>query len=144
MRQFIEDTEKDGEEESGTDVSEVNVKEICKVKGTRSDHKHGVSCQEGPRTLNKDAIKALRKLIEDFEDQLQCQNEGSDDSTSDDGQDREPPQEMAVNSIALFPSDEESDEFLPSKEPQLYLCDDWTQPMAAMSRPRELTARERE
>ena len=30
-----------------------------------------------------------------------------------------------------------------SKEPQLYLCDDWIQPMAAMSRPRELTAKEK-
>ena len=74
---------------------------------------------------------------------MQCQNEGSDDSTSDEGQEGEPPQEMAVNSIALFPNDEEGDEFLPSKEPQLYLCDDWIQPMAAMSRPRELTAREK-
>ena len=93
--------------------------------------------------MNKDAIKALRKLIEDFEDQLQCQNEGSDDSTSEEGRDREPPQEMAVNSTALFPSDEESDVFLPPKEPQLYLCDDWIQPMAVMSRPRELTARDK-
>ena len=103
-----------------------------------------MSGQEGPRTLNKDAIKALRKLIEDFEDQLQCQNEGSDDSTSEEGQEGEPPQEMAVNSIALFPNDEEGDELLPSKEPHAYLCDDWIQPMAAMSRPKELTARERE
>ena len=72
MRQFIEDVEKDGEEESGTGVSELNVKEkeMCKVKDTRSDHKCDVSGQKGPRTLNKDAIKALRKLIEDFENQL--------------------------------------------------------------------------
>ena len=68
MRQFVEDVEKDNEEESGTDVSELNVKEI-----TSSDQRHEVSSQEGPRTLKKDAIKALRKLIEDFEDQLQCQ-----------------------------------------------------------------------
>ena len=143
MQQFIEKAEKDGEEESGTGVSELNVKEIHKVKDTRFDRKCDVSGQEGPRTLNKDAIKALRKLFEDFEDQLQCQNEESDDSTSDEGQEGEPPQEMAVNSIAFSPNDEESDESLPSKEPQLYLCDDWIQPMAGMSRPRELTAREK-
>ena len=83
-----------------------------KVTDTSSDRKRDVSGQEGPRTLNKDAIKALRKLIEDFEDQLQCQNEGSDDSTSEEEQEEEPPQEMAVNSLALFPNDEEGDEFL--------------------------------
>ena len=50
---------------------------------------------------------------------------------------------MAINSIALVQDDEENDDVLLSKEPQLYLCDDWIQPMAAMSRPRELTAREK-
>ena len=115
-RQFVEDAEQDGEEESGTGVSELNVKEMRKAKGTRSDHNCDVSGQEGPRTLNEGTIKALRTLIEDFENQLQCQN---DDSTSDEEQEGDPPQEMAVNSIALFPDDEEDDEPLPSKEPQL-------------------------
>ena len=92
---------------------------------------------------NKDAIKALRRLFEDFESQLQCQNEGCDDSTSDEEQEEEPSQEMAINSIACFPDDEEDDESSPTREPQLYLCDDWIQPMAAMNRPKELTAREK-
>ena len=72
---------------------------------------------------------------------MQCQNEESDDSTSDEEHEEEPPQEMAVNPIAFSLGDE--DESLPPKEPRLYLCDDWIQPMAAMSRPRELTAREK-
>ena len=143
MRQFVADVEKDHEEESGTGVSELNVKESRQVKDTRSDQRHEVSCQEGPRTLNKDAIKALRKLLEDFEDQLQCQSEGCEDVTSDEGQEEDPPQEMAINSTALVQDDEENDDVPLSKEPQLYLCDDWIQPMAAMSRPRELTAKEK-
>ena len=61
-RQFIEDAEKDSEKETGTGVSELNVKD------TKSDCRDDVSCQEGPRTLDKDAIKALRMLFEDFED----------------------------------------------------------------------------
>ena len=93
--------------------------------------------------MNKDAIKALRRLFEDFENQLQCQNEGCDDSTSDEEQEGQPPQERVVNSIVFFPDDEGDDESSPIREPQLYLCDDWIQPMAAMSRPRELTAREK-
>ena len=58
MRLFIEDAEKDG---VCTGVSEFNVKEIRKVTDTRSDRKRDVSGQEGPRTLNKDEIKALKK-----------------------------------------------------------------------------------
>ena len=91
--------------------------------------------------MNKEAIKALRKLFEDFEDQVQCQNEASDGSTSDEEHEEEPPQEMAVDST-VFSLDDEDVPLLP-KEPQLYLCDDWIQPIAAMSRPRELTAKEK-
>ena len=74
---------------------------------------------------------------------MQCQNEGCDDSTSDEEQEGEPSQEMVVNSITFYPDDEGDDESSPVREPQLYLCDDWIQPMAAMSRPRELTAKEK-
>ena len=91
MRQFIEDVEKDGEEESGIGVSEqkeesgtgdseLNVKEMRAEKDTRPDDKCHMSGQQGHRTLNKDAIKALRRLFEDFETQLQYQNEGCDDT----------------------------------------------------------------
>ena len=93
--------------------------------------------------MNKDAIKALRKLIEDFEDQLQCQSEECEDVTSDEGQEEDPPQGLAINSTALVQDDEENDEVSLSKEPRLYLCDDWIPPTAAMSKPRELTAKEK-
>ena len=83
------------------------------------------------------------KLVEDFEDQLQCQSEECEDVTSDEGQEEDPPQETAINSTALVQDDEENDDVPLSKEPQLYLCDDWIQPMAAMSKPRELTAKEK-
>ena len=72
------------------------------------------------------------KLVEDFEDQLQCQSEECEDVTSDEGQEEDPPpQETAINSTALVQDDEENDDVPLSKEPQLYLCDDWIQPMAA-------------
>ena len=43
---------------------------------------------------------------------------------------------MAINSAALVQDDEENDDVPLSEGPQLYLCDDWIQPMAAMSKPR--------
>ena len=126
-RQFIEDAEKESEKETGISVSELNVKDT--------------GCQEGSTTRDKEAIKALKLLFEDFEDRLQYQNEVLDESASEDGEEQgEPPQETTVHS-AIFPSCDEAREFLPCKEPQLYLCDDWIQPMAVLSRPHELTAR---
>ena len=110
------------------------------MKDTGSACRGKASCQGDPRTLNKEAIKALRMLFEDFEDQLQRQNDVSDESASGE-EDETPPHGMAVHSATLFPYDEEGDEFLPRREPQLYLCDDWIQPMAVMSRPQELTSR---
>ena len=107
MRQFVADAEKDHEEESGTGVSELNVKENHQAKDTRSERRLEVSCQEGLRTLNKDAIKALQKLIEDFKDQLQCQREVCEDVTSDEGQEEDPPQQMASNSCASAQGDKE-------------------------------------
>ena len=94
-------------------------------------------------TLNKDTIMALRKLIEEFKDQLQCSNERCEDTTSDEGQEEVPLPEMTINANALVQDDEENDEVPLPKKPQLYLCDDWIQPFAAMSKPRDLTAREK-
>ena len=84
MRQFVADVadiEKDSEKGTASD-SELNVKGSLQVKDTKNNLRHA--------TPNKDAIKALRKLIEEFEDQLQCTNEGCEDTTSDEGQEEDP------------------------------------------------------
>ena len=85
MRQFVADVadvEKDHEKRTDTSVSELNVKgSHHQVKDTRTNQRHA--------TLNKDAIKALRKLIEEFEDQLQCSSECGD-TTSDEEQEEDP------------------------------------------------------
>ena len=136
MRQFVADVadvEKDSEKGADESVPELNVKGSHQVKDTRTRHP----------TLNKDTIMALRKLIEEFEDQLQCSNEGCEDTTSDEGQEEVPLPETTINANALVQDDEENDDVPLPKEPQLYLCDDWIQPMAAMSKPRDLTAREK-
>ena len=136
MRQFVADVaddEKDSEKGADASVPELNVKGSHQVKDTRTRHP----------TLHKDTIMALRKLIEEFEDQLQCSNEGCEDTTSDEGQEEVPLLEATVNVNTLVQNDEENDEVPLPKEPQLYLGDDWIQPMAAMSKPRNLTAREK-
>ena len=96
----MEDAEKDTEKETGTGVSELNVKD------TRPDSGDHVSCQEGPKTTNKDAVMALRMLYEDFEARIQHQDEVSDESTSEA---EESPQETVVQSANILPHDEEDD-----------------------------------
>ena len=48
-----------------------------------------------------------------------------------------------VHSANILLYDEKDDKPIPRKEPQLYLCDDWKQPMEVMRRPKELTARDK-
>ena len=116
--------------------------EDTSVRSTLSHHVKDTRPGDRHATLNQEAIKALRELIKDFENQLQCQSEVDEDVTSDEVEEEEPPQELAVNSTVLVP-DEENDEVPLPKEPQLYLCDDWIQPMAIISKPRELTAKDK-
>ena len=83
MRQFLEDAERESEKEIGADGSELN------VKGTRIDSGEPVQCKgqktddENLKVPNKEAIKALRMLLEDFEDRMQYQDEVLDESTSE-------------------------------------------------------------
>ena len=55
---------------------------------------------------NKEAMKALRMLFEDFEDRMQCQDEVQDESTSET---EESPQETVVLAANSLPLDEEDD-----------------------------------
>ena len=119
MRQFIADVEKDCERGVWhRKFSEINVKGSSNVKDTSLAKRHP--------TLN-------------FEDQLQCQSEVDEEVTSEE---EEPPQELAINATVRVP-DEEYDEVSLQREPQLYLCDDWIQPMAIVRKPRELTAKDK-
>ena len=40
------------------------------------------------------------------------------------------------------PPNEESEDWIPDKEPQLYLCDNWIQPVMVARKPRSMTAKE--
>ena len=40
------------------------------------------------------------------------------------------------------PSNEELEDWIPNQEPQLYLCDDWIQPVMVARKPRCMTAKE--
>ena len=40
------------------------------------------------------------------------------------------------------PLNEDSENWIPDKEPQLYLCDDWIQPVIVARKPRSMTAKE--
>ena len=48
---------------------------------------------------------ALRKLIEEFKNQVQCSNERCEDTTSDEGQEEDSLPEVTVNVNALVQDD---------------------------------------
>ena len=129
MRQFIEDAEKENEKEKGGHDTELEA-----MDSSASAQKVGAQ---------QEAIKALRMLFEDFEDQFKCQNEVKDESSSE----SEPSEAMqgadpVTQLSSILPLQEDEDTLLPNKEPQLYLCDDWIQLVEVVRKPKELTARE--
>ena len=65
-------------------------------------------------------------------------------STESDG----PPEEMQVADplaqlSSILPLQEDEDMLTPNKEPQLYLCDDWIQPVEVVRKPKELHAKDK-
>ena len=140
MRQFLEDAEKESEKETGTYDSELNVKDSRGDMRESMSHKVQKTDVEDPKALNKEEIMTLRMLFEDFEDRIQYQDEVQEESTSEA---EESSQEPVVHLANILPHEEEDDELIPRKEPQLYLCDDWIEPVEVMRRPKELTARDK-
>ena len=85
-------------------------------------------------------------LFEDFEAQIAHQSE-VDEETSCDSQE-EPLGEAQVadpllNFASILSPQEYEDTLNPTKEPQLYICDDWIQPVEVMQKPKQLQAREK-
>ena len=128
MRQFIEDAEKG----CGAHDAELEVKD------TQESEQKKIAQQEG--------IKALRMLFEDFEAQSKWQNEVDQESSSD-SQEEIPVEDQVAEPLTSFSSilslQEYEDALCPTKEPQLYICDDWIQPVEVIPKPGELRTRDK-
>ena len=88
---------------------------------------------------------ALRMLFEDCEDQVKYRDEVNEESSSES---EGPPEEMQVadplaHLSGILPHQEDEDTLIPNKEPQLYLCDNWIQPVEVVRKPRELSAKDK-
>ena len=128
MRQFIEDAEK----EKGSPDAEPEVKDSSEVEQKKSAQREG--------------IKALRMLFEDFEAQTKWQNE-VDEGSSSDFQDELFVEDQAADPLtscaSILSPQEYEDALSPTKEPQLYICDEWIQPVEVTPKPGELRAKDK-
>ena len=65
------------------------------------------------------------------------------ESESSEGEVEEPQNEPVIQAVKLqSPLNEDLENWMPDKEPQLYLCDDWIQPVMVTRKPRSMTAKE--
>ena len=84
-------------------------------------------------------------LFEDFEDQVKYQDEITEESTSE--SEGSPEDIQAIDPLShlshILPHEEKEDTLIPRREPQLYLCDDWSQPMEVVRKPKELTVKDK-
>ena len=132
MRQFIEDAEKENEKEKGSLDTELEAMDSS------------ISAQR--TAAQQEAIKVLRVLFEDFEAQIKCQSE-IDEETSCDSQEEPLEETQVADPLLNFASSLSPQEYEyalnATKKPQLYICDDWIQPVEVMRKPKELQARDK-
>ena len=89
----------------------------------------------------KEVFRAFRALLNGFEEQWHWATQP--ESVSSESEVDEIQNNTAAHAVmAQSLRDEVDDESVPRREPQLYLCDDWIQPMAVARKPRSMTAKE--
>ena len=131
MRQFLEDAEKGNEKETGVEDAEVE----------EMDSSATVQKEDA----QKEAIQALRILFEDFEEQIKHQTDVNDASSSESEEPHAKLQEVDFQAhvSSVLPLQEKDDVLFPKREPQLYLCDVWIQPVKVMLKPKKLSAKDK-
>ena len=94
--------------------------------------------------VEKKVIRAFRTLLQGCEEQW-CystyQDSTSSESEAEEAQSQLIPYGMAAQ-LSLEEDLEELEGGIPVQEPQLYLCDDWIQPIMVARKPRVMTAKE--
>ena len=135
MRRFIEDAERrNGKERDLGEGSQDSELEVMEKDSTMQ------------RNARQEAIDALKLLFEDFQANIHRQHEADEGDSSDSLEEfcAEPnTEEPLLNSTTILPLQEDEDTVTLTKEPQLYLCDDWIQPVEVVRKPVELCAREK-
>ena len=78
--------------------------------------------------VEKEVLCAFRALFNGFEEQWH--NATQSESVDSESEAEESPWDTIVRAAELqTPLNEELEDWIPNKEPQLYLCDDWIQPV---------------
>ena len=91
--------------------------------------------------VEKEVIRAFRALFAGLEEQWY--NAVQQESVSSESEAEESQCDPATQAMKVqLPLNEDLENWIPDKEPQLYLCDDWIQPVMVARKPRSMTAKE--
>ena len=91
--------------------------------------------------VEKEVLRAFRILFNGFEEQWHITM--PPESVDSESEAEESLWDPIVRAVEMqTPLNEESEDWIPDKEPQLYLCDDWIQPVMVAQKPRSMTAKE--
>ena len=155
MRKFLEDAEQSSKKETSKETSgcdaELKVKNpVCtgeqeaqmeddkslNVAQEEDDKPPNVS-QKGPQNVDKEVLRAFRALFDEFEGRIQCQEEELEGSASETEEFSSEPVVQVAN-VHSCQDEDDIDDWIPRKEPLLYLCDDWIQPIEVMRKLRKI------
>ena len=131
-----EGKEEDTVENEGKKEDSTVTGELQQDKGRRTSGRDLVQVE-----VEKEVLRAFRVLLNGFEEQWH--NIMPSESVDSESEAEESLQDPIVRAVEMqTPLNEESEDWIPDKEPQLYLCDDWIQPVMVARKPRSMTAKE--
>ena len=138
MRKFLDDAELRSHQEISCSQK---TKEVTNEGSTECKGEDPVEGGHSQTEAEKEVIRAFRTLLYGCEEQWRYatqQDSVSSESEAEEAQCHLTPHMMT----AQLSLEEDLEGGTPDQEPQLYLCDDWIQPVMVARKPRVMTAKE--
>ena len=100
-------------------------------------------CRENLQTeVEKEVLRAFRALFDEFEGQFYSHEQQETSSSESESDELQSESVVQAANIQSLPDAEHMDDWIPRREPQLYLCDDWIQPVEVVRKPRNMSTKE--
>ena len=136
IRKFLDEAELRSHQEMSC-----SQKTVTKKGNTEGKEEDSAEDRHLQTEAEKEVIRAFRALLHGCEEQWCYATQPdcvSSDSTAEEVQCQLTPCVMTTQ----LPLEEDLEDGAPDQEPQLYLCDDWIQPVMVARKPRVMTAKE--
>ena len=143
MRKFLDEVELRNHQEMSCSQKAATKERNTEGKEEYSAGNEEHSAEDGHRQteVENEVVRAFRTLLQGCEEQwgYAVQQDSPSSESEDEAAQRQLTPSVTLAQLSL---EEGLEDGTPKGEPQLYLCDDWIQPVMVARKPRAMTAKE--